>query len=248
MFKLIKLELYRNNLKVYFISALFIFMFILGLIYLTAFIPTMEATTRTLQSASVEIEIFSKYISIFMLILIVAMTSFSILSSVMYSRFVINDYLTEKVYLIFSYPIKRSKIFASKCILIIICNSIFFAGAFLGALLIFWISESIFHIVPDTLNLNDFILIFKAMIFMVLIANSVGIIGMRIGFWKKSVIVTIVSGVVIVSIFSNLVSNTFIPNQTLNLTFLGIVSLCSVIISILILIELSVKINKMEVL
>lgn len=245
MFKLIKLELHKNNLKPYFIATLFIALFMLGFIYLTAFIPVIEADSI---SAVVEIDIFSKYISIFTLISVVAMALFSILSTTMYSKFIIDDYLTKKSYLLFCYPIKRRSIFCAKYILVSVFNILFCILSLLIVYGIFILTEFIFHIVPDTLNISDLFGIIKNIIIIAFISNSVGIVSMRVGFWRKSSIVAVVTSFIISTVFCNIVSNIFLSNKIADNSFLVITMVCLIIISILILFTLSNRINKMEVL
>ena len=101
--KLIKLELRKNNLKPYLWGSLGIFVFavIMGVFF--SALPLIEPS----DPSSKEMSDFNNLSS---LISIIVMGSYAILGTVMYSKFIVEEYTGRKNVLLFSYPQKRSQI------------------------------------------------------------------------------------------------------------------------------------------
>lgn len=93
MLNLIKLEIKRNRLKGYITAGLLITFAVLGLVYLFAAIPHLDASDT-------DVQIFITYNGIATLSLVVATACFSILSSAMYNRFIVEEYASKKVFLL----------------------------------------------------------------------------------------------------------------------------------------------------
>lgn len=104
---LIKLELKRNNMRTYVIASLIIVITMLGFLYLFAYAPMLEPNDKDMQ-------IFSGYGNLIPLYGVLNMAAFCVLSSVMYTKFVIDDYSGKRPTLLFSYPVSRKKIVLSK--------------------------------------------------------------------------------------------------------------------------------------
>lgn len=97
MLNLIKLEIKRNRLKGYITAGLLITFAVLGLVYLFAAIPHLDASDT-------DVQIFITYNGIATLSLVVATACFSILSSAMYNRFIVEEYASKKVFFAFLIP------------------------------------------------------------------------------------------------------------------------------------------------
>lgn len=91
MLNLIKLEIKRNRLKGYITAGLLITFAVLGLVYLFAAIPHLDASDT-------DVQIFITYNGIATLSLVVATACFSILSSAMYNRFIVEEYASKKFF------------------------------------------------------------------------------------------------------------------------------------------------------
>lgn len=125
MNKLIKFELKRNSLKTYHIAVVIITVVILSFLYLLAAIPQIDA-------ADSDTEMFMSYDFIIGLGNIISMAIFSIMSSVMASKFIVDEYTGKKAILLFSYPVDRKKILDAKIIMVfsytaismLVCNGI----------------------------------------------------------------------------------------------------------------------------
>lgn len=233
MMKLIKLELMKNNIKPYLWSSFGIFIGITAMGLLFSAIPVLEPNDLSSQE-------FSNPNMIIIMISIISMGAFSILSSIMYSKFVVEEYTGRKNVLLFTYPQKRSSILLAK-FLFIVCF------VFLIMLLINMIScitvgflANLFGLisVPFT-NINlmlKYSLIFSA------VANFIGLIALRIGFYKNSIIVPIVVATILTSPFGNMVM-LLGDNSFLAFIIGGSILL---IVSMFLFLGLLKKVNRME--
>lgn len=107
MIKLIRLEIKRNRLNEYIIASVVITFSIIALVYLFAAIPHLD-------SSDSDVQIFKTYNGISTLSLVVFTACYSILSSVMYNRFIIEEYTSKKVFLLFRTPLKENGYYVPK--------------------------------------------------------------------------------------------------------------------------------------
>lgn len=193
MIKLISLELKRNSLKSYHIAVAIITVIMLGFLYLLAAIPKMDP-------ADTDAELFMSYNFIIGLSNVVCMAVFSIMSAVMASKFIVEEYTGKKAILLFSYPIEREKILEAKILMVFSYTafSMIVCGGFI--LTVFLGTERLFPLCSDTISLGmiwDDILSLLCCSF---IAAMLGVISLWFGFVKKSISVTIVASCIIVSV------------------------------------------------
>lgn len=238
MNNLMRLELKRNNVKTYVMASVIIGIVMLGFLYLFAYAPHIDADP--------DLQIFTGYNNIISLFSILSMAVFATLSSVMYTKFVIDEYKDKRILLLFSYPVKREFVFLAKILVVVsftmlanvVCNAIIF--------LIFSISESIFPLVEETFSVSVIFRAVKMTIFSGIVAAGIGILSMGIGFIKKSVPSTIVSAVILSSLFCNIIFNSTnnIERMDLASIIFGIVILIASLISAFIVTQ---KVKKMEV-
>ena len=231
MRKLIELEIQRNNIKKYVIAAMIITVSSFMMLYLFAFMARFGSD-----------EEFFDYKGIISIIGIVNMACFTVLGSVMYSRFVIDDYVGKKAILIFSYPVSRNKVFYSKVLLV---SSLVIGGTLLSNLLIFGIffcGESIFPIVQERLNGGVVISGLFMAILSSIIAGGFSIISMSVGLKFRSVPITIVTAVIVCAMFSNVLS---LFKLTIVPTIL--VAIVATLLALIVLGSLSSKIDELEV-
>lgn len=235
MLDLMKLELKKTNIGTYIHSTFVISIVLLGFIYLFAYMPRVNPNDPNL-------DLFVSYKNIISLFGALSMATFCILASVMYSRFVIEEYTGKRVILLFSYPTSREKIFVSKIIIVtlftiismLICNILIYT--------IFGLSETFFPLVKDTITLEVITKAITTTMIMTVSAVGLSILSMAIGFTKKSTPATIVSAILLCSIVTNISSGTLNSN-TLAVIFMTITILAGIIAAKIIL----KKINCMEV-
>lgn len=106
MFKLIKLEWKKNNIRKYIIGTIIMAIFLGAFVFVLAFLGIANDPDGTLDAApgtdviSAPIELFTSM-------------AFLIYTSVMLASFIVSAYKNKTMNLMFSYPIKRQKILAS---------------------------------------------------------------------------------------------------------------------------------------
>ena len=233
MLKLIKLEFKRNNLKSYLYGVLGIFIFTILIGILFSAIPKIEKGT----SAS---QIFMDKNMLIIMITVISMSGFAILSAVMYTKFIVDEYTTKKNILLFTYPQKRSSIFMAKFIFISAFTLIMMIISNVFSILLIGLIGKITGIMNT--YFKDIVNIVLISVIFAFIANLISVISLKIGFWKKSIIVTIITSVILVAPFGN--SIMLFKNNLINI----IIPLLAILILINIILVggLLKKINKME--
>lgn len=232
---LIRLELKRNKIRTYVISSLIIVITMLGFLYLFAYAPMLEPNDK-------DMAIFSGYNNLIPLFGVVNMAVFCVLSAVMYSKFIIEEYSGKRPILLFSYPVSRQKIVLSKLSVVCGFTIISMVISNIAIFLIFGITENFIHLVSESFTFSIMVQAVETTLVMALIAASVGVVAVGIGFIKKSVPTTIVSAVLIASIMCNIVANTTSSRITMYI-FAAVMILIGTIISVI----LTKKVNVMEV-
>lgn len=230
MLNLIKLELRKNNIGIYLFSALIITVIMIGFIYLFAAIPLIEPNSS-------EATAFSHYTDVMSLTALLNMVTFCVLSAVMYSRFIIDEYTGKRALLLFSYPVSRKKVFLSKIMLISIFTIVGLMISNLIVFTVFTMTESVFPLVKDTLTSELIKRILLQTVSMAVLAASLGIIAMWIGFSRKSVPLTIISAVILCSLISN-------AGMSIIIIFAALIA---AVVSAMVISRLLSKVNHMEV-
>jgi ABC-type transport system involved in multi-copper enzyme maturation permease subunit len=231
-----KLEIQKNNMRTYIHASIVITITMIGLIYLFAYAPHLDPNDA-------DLFIFAGYDNVIQLYGVVNMAVFCVLSCVIYSRFIIEAYKGKQLILLFSYPVNRRKILFSKIFIVslfvsfsmIICNVIVFG--------IFILTESFVPIIADVFSVALILDALKTTLIMVISAASLSVIATGIGFYTKSVPSTIISGVILASLFCNIAFNA-LGNEVLLLIFMMIALMASAVMTIL----LMNKVNRLEVL
>ncbi len=190
MNKLISLELKRNSLRPYHIAVMISAAAMLMLLYLLAAIPKIDPTET-------DIEIVTAYSSLFEIINIVSMTVFSIISAVMSSKLIVEEYSGKRALLLFLYPLPRKKIFGAKIVLVFLYTTVAMFLCSILIQLIFLLTENIFHICSDHLTISTMLTAILSLACHSIFAGMLGVLSVWFGFIKKSISVTIVSAVIL---------------------------------------------------
>lgn len=233
---ILKLELKKANIKPYFLSAIAIFVCIIGLTFTLAWVPHLDSGDKNAAN------LFSTYQGISAVGNAVALMSFSILASAMGFRYLTNEYCGGNAVLLFSYPMNRKSVVWAKVAMILLFISVaMFLAQFFG-FLIFTGTDSVLGMVNESLQFNDFILAFRNALILVCLADGITLCAIRIGFIKKSNSVTIIAAV----IWSLLLVN---PVAAINEQLLPVLLLTATVLlaGILLTINLSHKVNCMEI-
>lgn len=235
MMKLIKLELKRNNIRTYLVASAISCVVLLGLIYFIAFAAQLEdSSTREI--------VFRSYTNIFRLTGIISLVVFSTMSAIMYSRLIIGEYTGKRAALLFSYPVSRSKILLAKLILVFVFTSVSMLICTSIPYIVFSITESVSPIVVQDVMTTGLVAdALKTSGVAVLALGGIGIVSLRIGFIQKSVPTTLISAILLSSIYGNAA---VIANGILSSVLISGIGL---IVTVIVMVELSNKVNKMEV-
>ena len=235
MNKLISLEMKRNSFKTYHVAVLITAVVMLCFLYLLAVIPKLDPTET-------DLELFMTYNSLINLVNIICMVIFTILASVMFSKFVVEEYSGKRAILLFSYPLERKRILGAKIAMVFsyIVISMFLCGTVVFG--IFFITESFFPICTDTLNLPTLLGSLLSLLCYSLLSGTLSIIALWFGFWKKSVSATIIAATIISTTVCQIMAVTI----TYNIITFGVLAL-SIIVATLIIKDLFSSVNRMEV-
>ena len=147
--KLIHLEIKKYQLKTYFLAIGIISLVILGFLYTFALIAYAGGEVDAIE--------FSTYENIWTLINALQTVAYAVLISVMFSTFIIKEYAGKLNLLLFTYPVDKSTLLKAKVLLVAFIG---IGGMLLGSaliFLIFFITERIFPLVPDTFSFGNII-------------------------------------------------------------------------------------------
>ncbi len=230
---LIKLELRKNNLQPYLLSVVGIFIAVIAMGILFCAVPILEPNDPASQE-------FSDPNMIITMVSIMSMSAFAILSSVMHSKFAIEEYTGRKNVLLFTYPQKRSSILFAKFALIFgFVFVMMFTVNMLACICVGLLASAVQLISQPFYNIA---IMLKYSLIFAFVANFIGIISLRIGFYKKSIIVPIVVSTILVSPFGNAV---MLLGTNADFAFL-IACIIMLLVSAILFSELLKKVNKME--
>ena len=199
MRNMITLELKRNRLRSYHIAVLICGVTMLGFQYLMAAIPYMDPTEP-------DAEWFSQYPFLMGITYLVHMAIFSVLSAVMASRFVVEEYSGKRAILLLSYPISREKVLCAKLVLVFAytVGTMLLCGAVIQA--VFFLTESLFPLCSDQLTLEVILQSLGFLLCCSILAGLLGVVSLWFGFRKKSVSVTIVASVILTTLVCQVIS------------------------------------------
>lgn len=235
MIKLIKLELRRNNLKPYIWSSLGIFIFVLSMGVLFSALPTIDPTDSSA-------EMMSDFTMVSSLVSTIAMSGFAILSTVMHTKFIIEEYTGKKNVLLFTYPQKRSQILIAKFILVFVFTFLNLAISIIVALLLVGSIGNITGLITQPVSMENIIDILSFSLLFGIIANLISLIALRVGFMKKSLTWALITSIILTFPFSQSVmslNNYLIP-------VFSVVSVVLLTICAILFLGLLKKVNKME--
>lgn len=236
MLNLMKLELKKHNVRTYIMSSSVISIIMLSFLYLFAYVPRFDPNDPDLY-------IFAGYNNVISLFSVVNMTVFCVLAAVMYTRFIIEEYKKDRAVRLFSYPIKRGKIFFSKVLVISLFTVIVMIISNFFIFSIFGLSETFSPLVNDEITFGLIITMVKMTLIMAVTAASLSIIAMGIGFIKKSVPATILSAILLCSLFCNIVAGTLTSSDSFLFISVSLAALLGVVVTSI----TANKINLMEV-
>ena len=188
MINLIRLELKKFKIKGNILALIICSICILGIVCLISF------TERTKGNI-----VFDNYEMAFKMIGSLVNSTFIVFAGVLISKFIIEEYKSKTINLLFTYPISRKKIMMSKVLIIsiftfisIILSSIFIFGSF-------YIIQSITHTTLGELTIDMISKQFIITVMNALINSIISLVPLYFGLKKKSVPATLITSVLMVS-------------------------------------------------
>jgi ABC-type transport system involved in multi-copper enzyme maturation permease subunit len=204
LLKLMKLEVRRIPLTVYIKASVVASLFLLCFLYFASYVAS---STRDAQ--------FQHYDNILLLATILYMMIFCILAAVMYTKYVVQEYGSKQLFLLFSYPIERKKVALSKLAVVTGFITLAMIIGYIPPLVLYGLTELWTPIVRDVMSLQFVLSSLKLLAIMVISVNGISLIAMRIGFIKKSVPTTIVTSFVLFGVIGNAVIGSFNNDKAL---------------------------------
>ncbi|MDD6057383.1 MAG: hypothetical protein PUB98_03840 [Clostridiales bacterium] len=154
----------------------------------------------------------------------------------------IYGFLHKPELLILDEPVERKKILDAKLFMVFLytVGSMFISGSII--LVVFFITENVFPLCPDMLNVKVILNGFFSLLCYSCIAGLLGMISLWFGFKKKSIAATIIASCIIASIVSQILTTLFIFDY-------GVIGVLIVIfvVAIFVLANLHHQVRKMEV-
>ncbi|MDV6036651.1 ABC transporter permease [Bacillus sp. SM-B1] len=214
MVRLMKLELKKFKLGWYVKGAIIANITILALMIFTSIVAQVEGDPEIRDSQ---------------MMLLTASTlvraTFIVFGSVLIARLIIGEYKNKTILLMFSYPINRKKMMASKLaitaivtFITVIVSNILIVGVFFGI-------DSYFSILPNPFTVDQLVQEGINLVPLAIATAGISLIPLYFGMRKRSVPTTIVSSIIVVSIAINntpmFSTATFLPLQ-LALAALGV--------------------------
>lgn len=233
---ILRLELKKANIKPYCFSVVAIFICLLGLMYIFAWVPHLDSGDK---NAAV---LFSSYQGIMSIGGTIALMAFSALSSAMGFQYVIKEYSGANALLLFCYPVNRKSVLWAKIQLLLIFTSTTLFITLFGSFLIFVATGGIFRLVDNSLHFTELIIGFRNTLVLIILANGISLCSVRIGFIKKSNSVTVISAILGSMVLANFVAQ-------INTSFLAVLSISVVVflIGIVLAFSLARQIAVMEI-
>lgn len=235
MRKLIKLELRRNNLKPYLWGSLGIFVFAVAMGVFFSALPQIDPT-------DLSAKMMSDFTMVSTVVSIIVMSSYAILGTVMHTKFIVEEYTGRKNVLLFTYPQKRSQILSAKFLLTFVFTFSALILTNLAAYISVGIIDNMTGLTAAPIDMAGIASTLLFSLILGLIANLIGIIALKVGFYKKSIIWTLLTAVILVSPLGNSV----ISFHDFVLPIFLVVGAAMLIICIILFAGLLKKVNNME--
>ena len=198
--KLIQLEMKKISLAPYLLASVLIPLAALALVELVAYAPQIDPSILVTDPE------MGTYQFLFFISFVINVSGFACLGTALLGKVIMESYNDQYIYLTLSYPIARKKVLWAK---IVFCTLFSGIGVFVGSLftnLLFFVSESLFSVVNDSLSFSVMIDQMPLLLASVVLVVSISLISLAIGWWKKSLALAIVSAMVLCSVPSNLVA------------------------------------------
>jgi ABC-type transport system involved in multi-copper enzyme maturation permease subunit len=187
--KLMKLEMRKVKMWRYVKGAVIANIVIIALLALMIFASRSEG----------DIE-FNSFTFTFSMVDTVVKATFIIFASVLLARFIIEEYKSNTITVLFMYPINRKKLIAAKLLIVVLFTFISTVLSNIFIDFVLCVINNFYNFIPDKLNASIILTSFMTISFNAVASTGMALIPLYFGMRKKSVPTTIVSAIIIVSI------------------------------------------------
>lgn len=143
---------------------------------------------------------FNSFTVAFSLVDSLVKSTFIIFASVLLSRFIIEEYKSNTITLLFMYPINRKRLIIAKLLIVVLFTFIAIVLSNIFIDIVLYIINSFYNFIPNKLPNTLIISTFISINVNALASSGMALIPLYFGMRKKSVPATIVSSILIVSI------------------------------------------------
>jgi ABC-type transport system involved in multi-copper enzyme maturation permease subunit len=187
--KLMKLEIKKVKMGGYIRGALIANLVIIALLALLIFASRSEGDVE-----------FTSFAFTFSIVDTMVKATFIVFAAVLIARFIIEEYKSNTITVLFMYPINRKKLIVAKLLIVVLFTfiSIVISNIFIDFTL--YIINNFYNFIPDKLSVSLILTNFMNICINALACTGMGLIPLYFGMRKKSVPATIVSSILIVSI------------------------------------------------
>lgn len=197
MISLIKLEKMKINLKPYWYSVGYITFSIMLIMLIILFSSKFSLT------ADVELKKFMNYSDLINLTLLLSLSCFSILSTVMFSKIIIEEYVSKKSVLMFTYPVNRKKLLDSKLLYSIGFTSFCMILSNFLIFFVLFIFNNFIGFIEKPISKNILFHLAITILLATIISIGISMFSLLIGFNKKSTVTSIITNIIIIALVSN---------------------------------------------
>lgn len=159
-----------------------------------------------LGSISEETELFTTWDGLLAMQSAMAVGFFSVFSSVIASKVIVGEYCGINAITLFTYPVKRRKILSVKCMIVLWITVVPAFASNILAMAGMYITSLLFNIMPVMHGMYFVFEVILSSLFAGIISSAAGIISSAAGLKKRSVISTVICGLVIVCFLPNLIA------------------------------------------
>lgn len=199
MYQLVKLELKKNKIGWYIKGAIIANIIIIGMLYLFTVIEKVEGET-----------VFKTFNDFFMISGILIRGTFIVFAAVLISKVIIDEFKNRTNLIMFSYPINRKKIMASKILLVFTLTLVTMFSSTIIVNLSFIGLNQFFHLtsifdLPNSYFVTEII----SLMMFNLVAAGASLVPLYFGMIKFSTPATIISSLIIVMVTSSSIGSDF---------------------------------------
>jgi ABC-type transport system involved in multi-copper enzyme maturation permease subunit len=143
------------------------------------------------------------YSGMLMMIDLVVRATYIVYAAALLAKFVISEYRSKTMQVLFTYPVNRKKIISAKLIIVAVWTFLAIIVTNICVTGVFFITDASFDRIPETLKMSILGEHAWKMVVYAIAAAGMSLIPLAFGMIKKSTITTVVSSIIIVSLVNS---------------------------------------------